>query len=252
MGSEFVVTSLRAGVGHRTVVDGIDLTIPSNEVVAIIGPSGCGKSMFVRCLNRMHERTKDAWVTGQVTLDGQSVYHRDVDPAVLRRTVGMVFPAPNPFRNMSIRANVLAGLRLSRRLSTVMAEEVTERVLKQVSLWQDVRERLNDGVDGLSDGQQQRLCIARALAMDPAVLLMDDPCATLDPIATAQIENVVAQLREQCTVVLVTHSVQQAARVSDSTAFFQSGKLIEHGLTGQVFTSPADQRTEDYLTGRVG
>ena len=217
-------------------------------MLAIIGPSGCGKSTFVRCLNRMHELTPGARSEGRVLLDGEDVYQ--VDPVYLRRRVGMVFQRPNVFPTMSIRENVVAGLRLNRVRADY--EAILERTLRQTALWDEVKDRLDDSAVGLSGGQQQRLCIARALAVEPEVLLMDEPASALDPIATAKIEELIDELKEQYTIVIVTHNMQQAIRVSDFTAFFYLGELIEHGSTQQVFTRPAKRETEDYVTGKFG
>jgi len=252
VGREIRANSLKAGFGSQTILKGIDLTIYDREVLSIIGPSGCGKSTFIRCLNRMHELVGSAWVDGTVELDGVNIYSPQVDPVLLRRQVGMVFQKPNPFPTMSIRDNVLAGLRLTGRLNAVTADEIMERALQQAALWDEVKDRLDQRGGGLSGGQQQRLCIARALAVEPAVLLMDEPCSALDPIATARIEDLIGELKQKYTIALVTHSMQQAARVSDRTAFFYIGELIEAGPTGELFTSPRDQRTEDYITGRFG
>ncbi|MEL6345650.1 MAG: phosphate ABC transporter ATP-binding protein, partial [Myxococcota bacterium] len=220
---------LRAGFGKKEVLKGIDLTIVEREVLAIIGPSGCGKSTYIRCLNRMHEVVSIAWVDGAVEMDGVDIYSDRVDPVMLRREVGMVFQKPNPFPTMSIRDNVLAGLRLTGQLKRQSADEITETALRQAALWEEVKDRLDQPGAGLSGGQQQRLCIARALAVKPAILLMDEPCSALDPIATARIEDLIGALKEKYTIVLVTHSMQQAARVSDKTAFFYMGDLIETG-----------------------
>ena len=245
---------MEAGFGRRAALHGIDLDIYAGEVLAIIGPSGCGKSTFIRCLNRLHETARGGWVRGRVELDGVDIYGPRVSPALLRREVGMVFAQPNPFPSMSIRDNVLAGLRLTGRLRALDAspDAVVEDALQQAALWDEVSDRLQERAEVLTAGQRQRLCIARALAMSPSVLLMDEPCSTLDPIATAQIEDVIDSLRERCTVVLVTHSLQQAARASDRTAFFSTGRLIESAPTGELFTSPQHPQTEDYITGRTG
>jgi len=246
------VRGLRAGFGDNEVIRGIDITVHAREVLAVIGPSGCGKSTFIRCLNRMHELGPGAWVKGSVELEGVDVYGPRVDPVLLRRRVGMVFQKPNPFPTMSIRENVLAGLRMTGRLAAREADGIAEAALKQAALWEEVRDRLRQPAASLSGGQQQRLCIARALAVEPGILLMDEPCSALGPIATARIEDLLGELKERYTIALVTHSMQQAARVSDRTAFFYLGDLIETGPTGDLFTSPRDPRTEDYLTGRYG
>ena len=246
------VAGLRAGFGENEVIRGIDLDLPERTVTAIIGPSGCGKSTFIRTLNRMHELVPGAWVRGRVDLSGEDIYHSEVDPVLLRRRVGMVFQKANPFPTMSIRDNVLAGLRLTGRLKRAEAEAVVEGSLQRAALWGEVKDRLDAPGASLSGGQQQRLCIARALAVDPAVLLMDEPCSALDPIATARIEDLIHELRSDYCMVVVTHSMQQAARVSDRTAFFLMGHLVEVDITDRIFTSPSDRRTEDYITGKFG
>jgi phosphate transport system ATP-binding protein len=228
------------------------LPIEEHRVTAIIGPSGCGKSTFIRCLNRMHEQSPIAHIKGKVLLDDQDIYDRAVDPVLLRRRVGMVFQKPNPFPTMSIRDNVLAGLRLTGTLRREKAGEIVEKALVQAALWGEVKDRLHDSGGTLSGGQQQRLCIARALAVNPDVLLMDEPCSALDPIATARIEDLLHVLRDRYTIVIVTHNMQQATRVSDRTAFFLSGDLVEFAATDDLFTSPKDSRTEDYITGKFG
>ena len=246
------VTDLRAGFGPAEILKGITLSLQAQQVTAIIGPSGCGKSTFIRTLNRMHETAGGAWVKGKVVLEGQDIYDPRVDPVLLRRRVGMVFQKANPFPSMSIRDNVLAGLRLTHRLDRATADAVVERALGQAALWGEVKDRLDAPGVSLSGGQQQRLCIARALAVEPAVLLMDEPCSALDPIATARIEDLIHVLRERYTIVIVTHSMQQAARVSTQTAFFLMGELVEASETSRIFSSPQDPRTEDYITGRFG
>jgi phosphate transport system ATP-binding protein len=220
------------------------------RAAAIIGPSGCGKSTFVRCINRMHELVPGARQSGEVLVDGQDLHARRVDPVNLRRRVGMVFQRPNPFPTMSIFDNVIAGLKLNGVRGDYA--EVAENSLRQAALWDEVKDRLQQSALSLSGGQQQRLCIARALAIEPEVLLMDEPASALDPIATAKIEELIHELRESLTIVIVTHNMQQAARVSDSTAFFYLGELIEHGATEQIFTNPREPRTEDYVTGKFG
>jgi phosphate transport system ATP-binding protein len=246
------VHKLRAGFGGKEVLHDLELEIAAGTVTAIIGPSGCGKSTFIRTLNRMHELVGGAWVKGRVLLDEQDLYASDVDPVLLRRRVGMVFQKPNPFPSMSIRDNVVAGLRLTGTLSRGQTEAIAERALRQAALWDEVKDRLDDPGAALSGGQQQRLCIARALAVDPQVLLMDEPCSALDPIATARIEDLIHSLRGRYTIVLVTHSMQQAARVSERTAFLLRGELVEVDDTRKIFTKPNDRRTEDYITGRFG
>ncbi len=243
---------LRAGFGDKEVLKGIDLAIPEGRVTAVIGPSGCGKSTFIRTINRMHELVRGAWMKGEVRLYDQDITAPDVDPVLLRRQVGMVFQKPNPFPTMSIRDNVLAGLRLTGRLRRDEAEAVLERALGQAALWDEVKDRLDEPGGSLSGGQQQRLCIARALAAEPRILLMDEPSSALDPIATARIEDLVHSLRGAYTIVIVTHSMQQAARVSDRTAFLLMGELVEFDDTDRLFTAPRDSRTEDYITGKFG
>ncbi len=251
--SKISVTSLSAWFGQAQVLRSLDMSIEERQVTAIIGPSGCGKSTFIRCINRMHELVPSAAVSGSVLLDGQDVYDRAVDPVLLRRRVGMVFQKPNPFPTMTVRENVLAGLVLTRKLRRrARADEVIERALSQAALWDEVKDRLDAPGGGLSGGQQQRLCIARALAVEPDVLLMDEPCSALDPIATARIEDLLHSLRDHYTIVIVTHNMSQATRVSDKTGFFLGGDLVEYAETNQLFTSPEDSRTEDYITGKFG
>jgi phosphate transport system ATP-binding protein len=246
------VEGLSASFGDVRVLKEVSFDIAARQVTAIIGPSGCGKSTFIRCLNRMHELVPTASMSGRVLLDGQDIYARGVDPVLLRRRVGMVFQKPNPFPTMSIRDNVLAGLRLTGSLRRADADAVVERALTQAALWEEVSDRLDEPGMGLSGGQQQRLCIARALAVEPEVLLMDEPCSALDPIATARVEDLIHDLKERYTIVIVTHNMQQAARVSGRTAFFLMGELVEYEETNQLFTSPGDRRTEDYITGKFG
>lgn len=246
------VEGVRAWFGDHEVLHGIDMPIAERSVTAIIGPSGCGKSTLIRSLNRMHELTEGARLEGKITLDGVDIYGRGVDPVLLRRRVGMVFQKPNPFPSMSVRDNVLSGLRLTGRLAGGQAEEVVERALRDAALWDEVKDRLNAPGVSLSGGQQQRLCIARSLAVSPEVLLMDEPCSALDPIATARIEDLVHSLKDTYTIAIVTHNMQQAARVSDYTAFLLSGDLVEFSETNRLFTSPRDSRTEDYITGKFG
>ena len=243
---------LSAWFGDKKVLREVSLDILEHQVTAIIGPSGCGKSTFIRCLNRMHELVPIARLSGKVLLADQDIYAPAVDPVLLRRRVGMVFQKPNPFPTMSIRENVLAGLTLTRTLKRSAADEIVERALRQAALWNEVKDRLDEAGDGLSGGQQQRLCIARALAVEPDVLLMDEPCSALDPIATARIEELLHQLQKDLTIVIVTHNMQQATRVSQRTGFFLNGELIEIGETDILFTSPSDTRTEDYITGKFG
>jgi phosphate transport system ATP-binding protein len=250
--AKIVVEGLTAGFGGKTVLREISMPIEENRVTAIIGPSGCGKSTFIRCLNRMHELSPIAFSSGKVLIDGHDINDRAVDPVLLRRRVGMVFQKPNPFPTMSIRDNVLAGLRLTQTLRRAQADQIVQNALTQAALWDEVKDRLGDPGASLSGGQQQRLCIARALAVDPEVLLMDEPCSALDPIATARIEDLLHVLRESYTIVIVTHNMQQATRVSNRTGFFLSGDLVEFAATDDLFTSPKDSRTEDYITGKFG
>lgn len=246
------VRELFAAYGANEVLKDISMDIIANQVTAIIGPSGCGKSTFIRCLNRMHELSEGATQKGTVLLDEDNVFDSRVDPVLLRRRVGMVFQKPNPFPMMSIRDNVLSGLYLTHRYESKSAESVVESSLQQAALWDEVKDRLQAPGLSLSGGQQQRLCIARTLAVEPEVILMDEPCSALDPIATARIEDLIHELRRRYTIVIVTHNMQQAARVSNMTAFFLSGVLVEMSGTGQLFTSPSDARTEDYITGKFG
>ena len=242
---------LRASYGEVEVLRGIDLPLVDRQVTAVIGPSGCGKSTFVRCLNRMHEVVPGATLSGRVLLDDQDIYEPSVDPVRVRRRVGIVFQKPNPFPTLSIRDNVLAGLKLN-GFRAADADALVERALRQAALWDEVKDSLGRSGTSLSGGQQQRLCIARALAISPEVLLMDEPCSALDPIATARVEELIHELRERYTIVVVTHNMQQAGRVANFTAFFYLGELVEYGRTDVVFTRPKDRRTEDYITGRFG
>jgi phosphate transport system ATP-binding protein len=240
----------------RAVRD-VSLPITPHSVTALIGPSGCGKSTFLRTLNRMHEVIPGARVEGTVTLDGVDVYDPMIDPVQLRRVIGMVFQRPNPFPTMSIYDNVVAGLKLTGRHSSAKLDEIVEQTLRRAALWNEVKDKLRQSGVSLSGGQQQRLCIARALAVDPEVILMDEPCSALDPVATLKIEELISELRDRYTIVIVTHNMQQASRVSDQTAFFtmgedRAGYLVEMGLTKEMFTSPKNQLTEDYVSGRFG
>jgi phosphate transport system ATP-binding protein len=242
---------LRAFYGDAEQVKGIDLDFNANEVTAIIGPSGCGKSTMVRCINRMHEEIPGARAEGRVLLDDLDVYDSSVDVVAVRRAIGMVFQKPNPFPTMSIFDNVAAGLRLSSRGRGDLHPKV-EAALRGAGLWDEVSDRLTEPGAGLSGGQQQRLCIARSLAVDPEVILMDEPCSALDPIATLKIEELIDELKSRITIVIVTHNMQQAARVADRTAFMLSGELVEVGPTNDIFTNPNDPRTEEYVTGKFG
>jgi phosphate transport system ATP-binding protein len=246
------VERLNAWFEARRVLTDIDMRIPANGVTAVIGPSGCGKSTFVRCINRMHEVVPGARLSGDVLLNGESLYGPEVDPVVVRRRIGMVFQKANPFPTMSIFDNVAAGRRLGVRRDRAFLNETVEQALRQAALWDEVKDSLGKPGTALSGGQQQRLCIARALAVGPEVLLMDEPCSALDPIATAKIEELTLELKKNLTVVIVTHNMQQAARVSEWTGFFLMGELVEFGVTREIFTNPHDKRTEDYITGRFG
>lgn len=238
--------------GDNHALKDVDIDILQNTVTAFIGPSGCGKSTFLRCLNRMNDTVASARVLGQILLEGEDIYDKRVDPVTLRARVGMVFQKPNPFPK-SIYDNVAYGPKIhGLTRSKADLDEVVETALKKAALWNEVKDRLAAPGTGLSGGQQQRLCIARAIATSPEVLLMDEPCSALDPIATAQVEELIDELRSQFSVVIVTHSMQQAARVSQRTAFFHLGNLVEFGETGQIFTNPRDPRTESYITGRIG
>jgi len=258
-GPRLEVRGLSVRYGAVEALRDVTMTIAPNAVTALIGPSGCGKSTFLRALNRMHELTPGARVSGRVALDGVDVYGDGVDPVRVRRRIGMVFQQPNPFPTMSIRGNVAAGLRLTgRRIPRAELDARVERALRAAHLWDEVKDRLDQPGARLSGGQQQRLCIARAIAVEPDVLLMDEPCSALDPIATAAIERLIAELRRRYTIVIVTHNMQQAARASDETAFFnvegsgRPGRLVEHGETARIFSAPAHPATADYIGGRFG
>jgi phosphate transport system ATP-binding protein len=248
------VGSLDAYFGAVHAVRDVTLDFPTNEVTAIIGPSGCGKSTFLRCLNRMHETIPLARAEGEVLFHDQNIYADGVDPIALRRHVGMVFQRPTPFPTMSIRDNVAAGLRVQpgEKPKGKAVDEIIESALRRAALWDEVKDRLRDSALTLSGGQQQRLCIARALANDPEVLLLDEPASALDPIATQKVEELVYELKRELTIVIVTHNLQQAARISDRTAFFYLGELVEMEDTQKLFTSPREERTEAYITGRFG
>jgi phosphate transport system ATP-binding protein len=246
------VVSLSAWFGAQRVLRNVFVAIAPNEITAIIGPSGCGKSTFIRCINRMHEVVLDARVDGRILLNGEDLYAPGTDPVAIRRRIGMVFQKPNPFPTMSVFDNVAAGLRLAGVRNRALLHEAVERALRHAALWDEVKDSLGKSGASLSGGQQQRLCIARALAVEPEVLLMDEPSSALDPIATAKIEELVLELKKDLTIVIVTHNMQQAARVADSTGFFLLGDLVEFAKTRELFTSPKDRRTEDYITGRFG
>ena len=243
---------LSAMYGKFTAVKGVTLAFAPNQVHALIGPSGCGKSTFLRTLNRMHEITEGGWVTGRVLLDGEEIYGPRVSAMALRRRVGMVFQRATVFPTMSIFGNVAAGLKVDRRTHGGTLEERVEQALRQAALWDEVKDRLHKSATALSGGQQQRLCIARALAPAPDVVLLDEPTSALDPIATQRIEELAYQLKRDYTIIIVTHNMQQAARISDTTSFFYMGTLVESGTTRQIFTNPADPQTEAYITGRFG
>ena len=245
------VRDLRAGyAGGTHVLKGVNLEVREKAVTAIIGPSGCGKSTLIRCLNRLHEALPGAYCDGEIHLGGRNVL--DWDPVLLRRDVGMVFQRPNPFPTMSIFENVASGLTLNGETDRTKIAERVETSLRGAALWDEVKDKLASPGVGLSGGQQQRLCIARALAVEPRILLMDEPCSALDPIASARVEELLLEIKEQLTIVIVTHNMQQAARVSEYTAFMLMGELVEFGQTQQIFTKPSDKRTEDYITGRFG
>lgn len=238
--------------GDVRAVKGVSLTAGKNEVLALIGPSGCGKSTFIRCLNRLHEEVPGAHVEGEVLLDNKNIYSTGTDPVLIRQKIGMVFQKPNPFPGLSIYENVAIGLKLNRQVKMAHIRDVVEQSLRQAALWEEVKDKLKAPGTSLSGGQQQRLCMARALAIRPPILLMDEPTSALDPISTAKIEELIIELKKDVTIIIVTHNMQQAARISDHTAFFLLGDLIEVGNTSQIFTAPKDTRTEQYITGRFG
>jgi phosphate transport system ATP-binding protein len=255
VGTCLAAESLDAYFGASRVVRDVSFGVRSGEVTAIIGPSGCGKSTLLRCLNRMHETVPTARVEGEVKFEGRDIYAPAVSAISVRRHIGMVFQRPTPFPTMSIRDNVAAGLKVmsrSERPTHRATDEIVERALRRAALWEEVKDRLGSSAIALSGGQQQRLCIARALATSPTVLLLDEPTASLDPISTQRVEELVYELRDQVTIIIVTHNMQQAARISDRTAFMLSGELVEYGPTNAMFTTPTDSRTEAYITGRFG
>jgi phosphate transport system ATP-binding protein len=243
---------LTAMYGKFTAVKGVSLAFPANRVHALIGPSGCGKSTFLRTLNRMHELSEHGWITGRVLLDGADIYAPKVNAMQLRRRIGMVFQRPTPFPTMSIYDNVAAGLRVHGRLPRRELDAVVERSLRQAALWDEVKDRLRASAMALSGGQQQRLCIARTIAPSPDVVLLDEPTASLDPQGTQRIEELLFELKQEFTIIIVTHNMQQAARVSDTTTFFYLGTMVESGATRQIFTAPRNEQTEAYITGRFG
>src|SRR5487761_397655 len=252
VGAGIEVQNLNAWYGSTHTLHDITLKIPANQATALIGPSGCGKSTFVRCLNRMHETNPIARVTGSVRIGDLDIY-ADAKPVQIRRRVGMVFQRPNPFPTMSIYDNVASGLKLNGYSNRRVLDEIVEKSLRNSALWDEVKDDLKKKSGAsLSGGQQQRLCIARALAVDPEVLLMDEPASALDPVSTSKIEDLIFELKSQYTIVIVTHNMQQAARVAENTGFFLTGNLVEFGLTHKIFTNPRDKRTEDYITGRFG
>lgn len=246
------VKNLEAWFGNFHAVKGISVSYPKNSVNAIIGPSGCGKSTYIRCLNRIHEEVPGARATGEINLLGENVLSSKVDPVNLRRKIGMVFQKPNPFPGMTILENTVLGIKLQGVTKKSKLLEVAEHCLKKAALWDEVKDKLNRPGTSLSGGQQQRLCIARSLAVNPPVLLMDEPTSALDPIATAKIEELMNELKKDVTVIVVTHNMQQAARIADYTSFYVLGEMIEHGTSEQIFTNPKQSKTEDYVTGRFG
>jgi phosphate transport system ATP-binding protein len=246
------VDCLEAGFGPHQVLKPITMTIPQRAITAIIGPSGCGKSTFIRCINRLHEEVPGAWTRGSIRVDGQDVNAPSLDPVSLRRRIGMVFQRPNPFPTFSIYDNVAVGLRLNGMRRRSLLDERVETSLRRAALWEEVQDRLHKPGTGLSGGQQQRLCIARALAVAPEILLLDEPCSALDPVATERIEELLLDLKRDYTLIMVTHNIQQAARVADQTAFLLLGELVEQGPTTAVFTTPRDPRTESFISGRFG
>jgi phosphate transport system ATP-binding protein len=251
-GARIEVENLEAGFAKHQVLKGIDVRIAGQAVTAIMGPSGCGKSTFIRCINRLHEETPDGWARGKIAVDGEDLYSRSIDPVELRRKIGMVFQRPNPFPTMSVYANVAVGPKLNGMRKRALLDERVEKSLRRAALWEEVKDRLDKPGTSLSGGQQQRLCIARALAVEPEVLLLDEPCSALDPIATERIEELLVDLKRDYTLVMVTHNIQQAARVADRTMFFLLGELVEEGPTSQMFTNPCDPRTESFISGRFG
>jgi phosphate transport system ATP-binding protein len=252
MDTKLEARKLKASFGANMILKGVDLSIPENRITAIMGPSGCGKTTFIRCLNRLHELTPGARVEGEVMLDGENIYSPRMDAVAVRRKIGMVFQKPNPFPTMTVYDNVAAGLKLSGVRDKKVLDETVERSLRLAFLWDEVKSELKKSGSALSGGQQQRLCIARALAVSPEVLLMDEPASALDPTATAKIEEAMTRLKKDYTIVIVTHNMQQAARVADYTAFFYLGELIEFGPTADLFENPKEELTERYITGKFG
>jgi len=252
MNEKLTVEALSAGFGKKKVLEDISIGFKDSAITAIIGPSGCGKSTLIRCLNRMHEVTPGAWVSGRVYLDKENVLAEDTDPVLVRRRIGMVFQRPNPFPTMSVFDNVASGLRLNGLRDRKLISAKVEENLKKAFLWEELGDRLQESGASLSGGQQQRLCIARALAVEPEVILMDEPCSALDPVATAKIEELITDLKRSYTVIVVTHNMQQAARISDLTGFLYLGKLVEFGPTQQIFSNPRSELTERYISGKFG
>ncbi|NPV53395.1 MAG: phosphate ABC transporter ATP-binding protein [Firmicutes bacterium] len=252
MNVKLLVEEFSAWYGKNQAVKDVTLPVPLHQVTAIIGPSGCGKSTLIRCLNRLHELLPGTRTKGKVMLDGQDIYSDNMDLAELRHRIGMVFQKPNPFSTMSIFNNVAAGVRVNGLRPGPRMEDIVEKSLRMAALWDEVKDRLHESPYNLSGGQQQRLCIARALAVEPEVLLMDEPCSALDPASTLKVEELIADLKSRYTILMVTHNMQQAARVAEYTAFFLNGQMIEYGLTTEIFTNPKDKRTEDYISGRFG
>ena len=246
------VEELSAGFGKKTVLETISVAFKENAVTALIGPSGCGKSTFIRCLNRMHEVIPGAWASGKIMLDNENILSDEMDPVDVRRKIGMVFQRPNPFPTMSVLDNVAAGLHLNGVKDHKVIESKVEENLKQAFLLEEIGDRLHESGASLSGGQQQRLCIARALAVEPEIILMDEPCSALDPVATAKIEELIIKLKDKYTVIIVTHNMQQAARVSDYTGFLYLGKLIEFDTTEKIFSNPSNELTERYISGKFG
>jgi phosphate transport system ATP-binding protein len=258
MAKRIEASNVSSYYGTFKAIDGISMTVEPKTITALIGPSGCGKSTFLRSINRMHEVLPGARIEGRLTIDDQNIYDPDVDVTAVRRLIGMVFQRPNPFPTMSIYENVVAGLKLNGVKKKSVLDDAAERTLKSANLWDEVKDRLDRPGAGLSGGQQQRLCIARTIAVEPQVILMDEPCSALDPISTLAIEDLMFQLKDRFTIIIVTHNMQQAARVSDRTGFFsidrtgEPGRLIEYDDTQKIFSHPGEKRTEDYITGRFG
>jgi phosphate transport system ATP-binding protein len=258
MAKRIEATGVTSYYGSFKAIDGVSMTVEPKTITALIGPSGCGKSTFLRSINRMHEVLPNARIEGKLTIDDQNIYDPDVDVTAVRRLIGMVFQRPNPFPTMSIYENVVAGLKLNGVKKKSALEEAAERSLRSANLWDEVKDRLGRPGAGLSGGQQQRLCIARTIAVEPQVVLMDEPCSALDPISTLAIEDLMFKLKDRFTIIIVTHNMQQAARVSDKTGFFSidktgdPGRLIEYGDTQKIFSNPTEKKTEDYITGRFG